>query len=471
MILRTYALILLWMTAPVMAQEIPVELGLEAPDTVVAGNEFEVSFTLNKGELSDYSRFSQQLPEGFTASNIQSPNADFTFSEQRVRVIWLKLPPEQEITVRYALRSHERITGTLDLGGTFAYVEEGERQFIELEDTRQVEVLPNPAIDQDLVVDIADFKSIVGSEKTVEAPEGVYAHVIRQEPEVSGKGDVLVTLLVRRPEGTRYMKIEEYIPGGYLFEEVNSGGAVVSTSSQVARFIWMQPPREELFRIRYRLVPEAGKAQEELVMDGTLTYTENEKNRVTGIRQKEVDLSALNESQQLALLETGELPAAGAGQEPGDGSGETGGSERPGGSERMEQPGGETGERSVPGNRNQEETKKEEPAKQAVTRRAPNGDPVIDIATLAPRDGVYFRVQVAAVKAPYFTQVFFARYPVTRDVKVEKGGGWHRYTIGPYSSYEEAGAAVRRVESATPVEGAFVVAYRDGARVPVSEVR
>jgi|SRR6056297_933735 len=148
MILRTYALILLWITAPVMAQQIPIELRLEAPDTVVAGNEFEVSFTLNKGDLSDYSRFSQQVPEGFAASNIQSPNADFSFSEQRVRVIWLKLPPEQEITVRYALRSHERISGTLDLGGTFAYVEEGERQFIELEDTRQVEVLPNPAIDR-----------------------------------------------------------------------------------------------------------------------------------------------------------------------------------------------------------------------------------------------------------------------------------------------------------------------------------
>ena len=56
-----------------------VHISVNAPENVVAGTNFDVTITLQKGTLKDYSRFSQDLPAGFSASNISSPNADFTF--------------------------------------------------------------------------------------------------------------------------------------------------------------------------------------------------------------------------------------------------------------------------------------------------------------------------------------------------------------------------------------------------------
>ena len=137
-----------------------VDVKLEAPESVVAGEDFEVTITFNKGELKDYSRFSQDIPSGFTATNISSPNADFTFTDQRVRIIWLKLPATEEVVVKYAIRPHERIAGTVELDGTFAFVNNGERAYISLSEPTVVQVTPNPNVDPNMVVAIEDFNSI-----------------------------------------------------------------------------------------------------------------------------------------------------------------------------------------------------------------------------------------------------------------------------------------------------------------------
>jgi hypothetical protein len=104
-----------------------VDISIDHPDQVNAGEEFTVSVTINKGSLSDYSRFSQDLPLGLTATNVASPNADFSFDNQRIRIIWLKLPDSNEVTVSYKVMVNERLQGSFVLGGVFAYVVEEER--------------------------------------------------------------------------------------------------------------------------------------------------------------------------------------------------------------------------------------------------------------------------------------------------------------------------------------------------------
>jgi hypothetical protein len=92
------------------------------------------------------------------------------------------------------------------------------------------------------------------------------------------------------------------------------------------------------------------------------------------------------------------------------------------------------------------------------------------IEMLRPEAGVVFRIQLTAVKDPIYAGSFFEGSPVFRNVRVEKIDGLHKYTVGPFSSYEEAEQLKDRINLQTPVSDAFIVAYRDGRRVPVEDV-
>lgn len=447
---------------PIFAQQDSVSFSLDAPENVVAGNEFEVTLTFNKGDLKDYSRFSQELPAGFTAENIISPNADFTFDEQRIRIIWLKLPDDQVIEVKYLISVNERLFGQLELDGIFAYVEEGERTYLELQQPISVEILPNPNIDQDLVVSIEEFPNVIRPANMKETEgqatdESSFATIVRQKPVITANGIVYVRLLVRTPENTNFLKLEESVPGGYSFEASETGGATVSQAASLARFVWMKPPSEEMFMISYRLVPILEKEQEPVLIEGSFTFNKDGKTQVEQPRQVDVNLSELSNSQKVELLETGDV------------SGEVA-SQRVTGSDLKDR---EAQQESV---RKAEAVEKKPAATKPAVKskrtayQQSTGSSVVSIEPLEAKTGVYFRVQVAAVKNPYFARTYFADYDLLRDVKVEKSDRWNKYTVGTYSSYQEAEDMKKRIMRETPVKSAFVVAYRDGRRVPVNDV-
>ena len=80
--------------------------------------------------------------------------------------------------------------------------------------------------------------------------------------------------------------------------------------------------------------------------------------------------------------------------------------------------------------------------------------------------GVVFRVQVGAYKTGG-VPAKFNQYP---DVYVESDGGLDKVMIGAYRDYNDARARLNQLKG----EGygsAWVVAYRNGVRVPLSEAR
>lgn len=417
-----------------------MQIELNAPENVVAGTNFEVTITLTKGALKDYSRFSQELPAGFTASNISSPNADFTFDAERIRIIWLKLPEDDVIQVKYSIEVHQRLSGTLELGGIFAYVAEGARKFIEITDKQQVIVMPSPDIDQSLVVDISEFKSIIEPEAAAAQPD--FASVIRQAPVVQSNGIVTISLLVHKPEGTRYLKLEETIPGGYSFEALETNMAIVSQAASIAKFVWMKPPTESLFLLKYRLVPILEQTQQALLIQGTITFTEGDQNMVEEIEELNISLDGLTSAQQLELLKTGVLDEAVAEVAP------------------------VTKAEPVKQEVKQKEIKREEVKTTATKSR---DGKVLSIPNLDTQNGVYFRVQVAAIRNPYYANVYFGEYDLLKEVKVEQMQGWHKYTVGSASTYSEAEGLKDKIRRQTPVKNAYIVAYKDGKRIPVKD--
>jgi len=437
------AVVLLSLAFSLNGQE--VEISIDHPVSVNAGADFTVTLTIKKGSLTDYSRFSQDLPLGLSATSVSAPNADFSFDEQRVRIIWLKLPEASEIKVSYLVSVDPRLKGSFNLGGVFAYVVEDERKFLNIDKPKSIAIVPNSSMSQAEIVNIQDFKGGKPPPATVAAVTPVvpavvatsgsepFAMAIRQRPQLLNTGAYMVHLLIKNPGGSKYAKIEETIPSGYLFEEVNSSEGIASPAASAVKFIWMKLPATPEFEVIYRLVPKQNEPQGNMLIGGLLTYTDGDENRVVEIKEMDVNLSDLNSGQKRDLLATGKVPQA---------------------------------SRTTP----PVQTETRAPVA-STDMGSTSGRTIANTRVLDKGSGVYFRVQLTANLTAFDAKTFYRDLGLQDEVLVEQHNGYYKYTCGPFQTYDQALSYKDRIERIPELKGAFVVGYRNGNRVSAGSIR
>ena len=87
------------------------------PESADPGTEFLVEIVIDKGDIEGFGKIQQELPAGFTASPNSIPGASFTFSDQKVKIIWMSLPKKSEFKVSYNILTDENVSGIKSIGG------------------------------------------------------------------------------------------------------------------------------------------------------------------------------------------------------------------------------------------------------------------------------------------------------------------------------------------------------------------
>ena len=457
MIKSITAVLLLFLGTAMLRAQDPVTVKMTVPSVVGAGQEFRVSITIDKSDLEEFSRLQQELPAGLEANQENSGSADYSFDNQRVRFIWLKLPAENPILLTYKIKVNERLKGTFTLGGEFSYVEDNDRKSVMLRD-ENINITPSPAISADKQIDIGSYTDVLAAERASSSPISNVI-CIRQKPYKSSTGnDIMVNLLVYKHDMNRFAKIEEQIPPGFQAEVVESREGLFTFKDGIAKFVWMNLPVDPGFTVSYRLIPDAGKNLDDLEINGNLSYILEGRNISVDVIEKDVYLSGISKANIEALmksLETGkELPAGKPEQAPRS---------------EVKPPPVKEEEPVV-----QEETptREERPAARE-TRTMPTSaadSRIPDSQRLPVQNGIYYRVQLVATSRFSDANTAFAAHNLSRPVLVETHDGLYKYTVGSFSTYEQAND-FRSTALSKGIMGAFVVAYRDGKRISITEAR
>jgi hypothetical protein len=267
---------------------------------------------------------------------------------------------------------------------------------------------------------------------------------VRQKPELTSNGSYLVRLLVNNPSGSKYAKIEETVPFGYSFEQVKSSEGIVSHASSTVKFIWMKLPQTSDFEVVYRLVPKQNETQGDLIIDGMLTYTDGNENKMVEIKEMDIFLQEMTQVQKRNLLATGKAPPR-------------------------------TG-RSTARTQTEPVRTQTEPVRTQQTVTPPanpgrsSGELIMNTKVLDYGSGSYYRVQLSANRTPVDATTHYRQIGLNQEVFVEQHEGYYKYTAGSFSTYQQAVAYKDQVESLPEITGAFVVAYRNGRRVSSSSV-
>jgi hypothetical protein len=427
----------------------------ETPATMQAGTEVKVTVTIDKGQLAGFAKLQIDLPEGLSATAIETKGASFTYAEGKAKFIWMALPSQPQFSVSYTLTAAANATGTLPVNGKFSYIEDNERKSEDLA-TTTVTITGAAAVAQDnsttdpmtITPANANDVSFAGGGAPVASAEVATLSGVAPQQGAGGvsavrsisavsESEMLVEVTVNKGELRGFGKLQETIPDGFTALEKNSNEAIFTNQGRVVKFVWLNLPASHELKVSYKLRAN-GAAEGEHTVNGEFGYLLNDETQkaVVGSTTFFTGPKAM-ESLAQQTAQTTQAPEV---TEP-------------------------VKTAVVP---QVQETKVEAPDAAAKPKKEAPAKTSSSIPS--PETGVTYKVQIMAAHREVGGEYFAQTHSYMGDFGVERHEGWIKYVTGRYADYRAARDQRNGlVNAGHNFPGPFVTAYNSGERITVQE--
>lgn len=449
----------------------PLTINQNIPATLAPGGEAKVTVTIEKSDITGFAKLQIDLPEGLTATAIETKGASFTFSDGKAKFIWMSLPSSPSFKVTYTLSAASSVSGVQRINGRFSYIEGNERKVQELNPSTIDLGAPGAvaAIQTEVeepITDDASANDIVSAAGA--APVGKVAIAVIDNASgiapTQGAGGVsgtrtitpvtdkemLVEVTVNKGSIRGFGKLQEIIPQGFTAIEKNSAEAIFTTQDRIAKFVWLNLPASNELKVVYKL--RANEQPEgEYRIDGDFGYLLNDETQKATLGTSKFFIgSRAFEALAQDPSTMGEQPT----EDPALALKLKEEAER----KAREEADATARARAAEAERARKQAEKEAAA-QRVTPRMPS-----------PEKGVTYKVQITAAHREVGKAYFKARHSYGGDFQIERHQGWIKYVTGSYADYKDArDQRVSYVQAGHNFPGPFVTAYNNGDRITVQE--
>lgn len=425
-----------------------VSVTQNVPATANPGSEFVLEVTINKGDIAGFAKYSQELPDGFTASVVDANGGNFSFSEKNVKIIWMSLPADKEFKIKYKVAVGADVKGSFPIAAKLSYLENNEKKTFDVPAstiavgdasaaqpvaaaepaTTEPATQPASSTEPATSAEASKTSSVLPPQKFDNAAvnESGSVTAVRTAPANSASSEFTVEIMVKKGAITGFAKLEDVLPAGFTATGVETNGSVFSFVDGKAKFLWMSVPANDEFKVSYKATGPAD-FKGECALEGTFSYVENEETKKALISKTLTNIGASDAAAQPVAQNTATQETAKTEPTPAP----------------------------TP-------TPTPEPAQAASTAVTKVNNPV-------SAKGVVFRVQVCAVHKNVPNTYFNDLFKITDEVYSETHEGWYKYTTGSYNQYQVA--RDRRINLADNGvnTGPFVTAYNNGNRITVQE--
>jgi hypothetical protein len=447
-----------------------VSVSQAVPISMSPGNDYTIALTISKGSIGGFAKLQQELPQGCTATPIDSKGAAFSMSGTSVKLIWTSLPTDAQFSVSYKISvSSSAAPGSNVLGGKFYYVEDNVKKAVDIPESdfnidEGSAAVANPDSTLGKANLVVTNTSSTGKGKDTDSNSLV---VVSPDNTTSGAGvsessncsrkitgngpsDYTVEVSIHRGQISGFAKLQENIPAGFSASSLQSSGASFSFTDQKVKMVWIDLPTDDLIKVSYKLSGSAENAK----IDGVFSFIDNDETKKITIPATLIsgnNTETVNATPQNSTKTANVIPQ-----------------------QKTENVSAATATPMETKSSDHEQTKTENPTfpvrssdQNASEAQAPKND-LTNQKIPSAQHSVDYKVQVCALRqTPVNTSYFLIRYGLT--VGQELHEGWTKYTVsGGFNEYKEARDLRENVRMKGVVKP-FVTAYNSGKRITVQE--
>jgi hypothetical protein len=110
-----------------------VTLTTNMPSSLPAGSNTDVEVKINKGSIANFAKYQMDVPAGVNITEVDSKSGNFTFENNRAKIVWVSVPSDAEFTLKFKVS----VTSSAPAEGAviqkFYFLENGAKKEVEAE--------------------------------------------------------------------------------------------------------------------------------------------------------------------------------------------------------------------------------------------------------------------------------------------------------------------------------------------------
>ena len=284
-------LILIFSTAS--SQESKMNVAVNLPDTLRAGEEANFILTFKKPDIRSFAVYEQEFPGGITISATNTKEADFSFADNKLSLSWIRLPKSNKFSITLKIKVDKNLKGEFTTYGNLTYLFNNHKGLVN-SDTSHVRIFP-----------VVKEKNKETKKQIKEKQEKKNNSIKTEKKKVvqkKNKKDIKtgcnrVISQVSRKKGSTYIvslffmnynkigsaRITEIVPKGYKIKVLNAGNSTFTVVDQNLICIWDKMPEKESLTLSYELSTDTKKGKPEI--RGEFSYAKNNEIKTLFISQ------------------------------------------------------------------------------------------------------------------------------------------------------------------------------------------
>ncbi len=101
------------------------------PSNIAAGSAIDAEVKINKGAVGNFAKYQMDVPTGYAVSSVDAKGGNFTFENQRAKIVWVSVPGEAEFTLKFKIQANSDAASPGTFSQKFYYLENNEKKEVE----------------------------------------------------------------------------------------------------------------------------------------------------------------------------------------------------------------------------------------------------------------------------------------------------------------------------------------------------